>query len=69
MNKKYVFRLICDQCFLRPTKLDVELKNANHMNAPNPGFTVMMGSTMPFKTIIQINLIKPVEIGFNCLPD
>ncbi len=39
------------------------------MNAANPGFAVMTGSTMPFKAIIQIILIKPVEIGFNCLPD
>lgn len=46
-----------------------ELKYANQMHAANPGFTVMTGSTMPFKAIIQINLIKPVEIGFNCLPD
>lgn len=39
------------------------------MNAANPGFTVMAGSATHFKAIIQINLIKPVEIGFNCLPD
>lgn len=39
------------------------------MKAANPGFTAKTGSAVLFKTIILIDLIKPVETGFNRPPD